>query len=67
MIDPMNIMLAGVVMQAAPAARAIFAGLRPRLRGPGLVASLAFTPLPGAHPAFDALLARIDAPATPGR
>lgn len=65
MIDVPTMMIVGVVVQAAMPARSIIAALRPRLRGPGVLASIAFTPLPHADPALDALVASITAPATP--
>lgn len=65
MIDVPTMMIVGVVVQAAMPARSIIAALRPRLRGPGVLASVAFTPLPHADPALDALVASITAPATP--
>lgn len=65
MIDGPTLMIVGVVVQAAMPARSIIAALRPRLRGPGVLASIAFTPLPHADPEMDALVALITAPATP--
>ncbi len=68
MIDGPTMMIAvGVVAQAAAPVQRILAAMRPRLRGPGVLASIAFTPLPYADPALDALLASITAPATPDR
>lgn len=67
MIDGTTMIVVGVVAQAAMPARAVIAALRPRLRGPGVLASIAFTPLPQPHPTFDALVASIAAPATPER
>lgn len=68
MIDGPTMMIAvGVVAQAVAPAHRVFAAMRPRLRGPGVLASIAFTPLPHADPALDALLASITAPATPER
>jgi hypothetical protein len=65
MIDVPTMMIVGVVVQAAMPARSIIAALRPRLRGPGVLASIAFTPLPHADPTLNALVAAITAPATP--
>ncbi len=67
MMDGTALMIVGVVVQAAMPARTVIAGLCPRLRGPGVLASLAFTPLPHANPALDALVASISAPETPTR
>lgn len=68
MIDGPTMMIAvGVVAQAVAPAHRVFAAMRPRLRGPGVLASIAFTPLPYADPYLDALVMSIDAPATPDR
>lgn len=67
MIDGTTMIVVGVIAQTAMPAHAAFAALRSRLRGPGVLASLAFTPLPHADPALDALIASISAPATPER
>lgn len=67
MIDAPALVMVGVVVQAAVPAQRVFAAWRPRLRGPGVLASIAFTPLPHADPALDTLIASISAPATPHR
>lgn len=60
MIDaPAIMVVVGSAIQAAPAVRAIVAGIRPRRPIDELVASLPFTPLPRPAPALDALLERI--------
>lgn len=64
MIDGPTLMIVGVVVQAAMPMRSAIAALRPRLRGPGVLASIAFTPLPDADPVLDALVLSITAPAT---
>ncbi len=68
MIDGPTLMITfGVVAQAAAPVQRVFAAMSPRLRSPGVLASIAFTPLPHADPALDALLPLITAPATPER
>lgn len=67
MIDGPTMMIAvGVVAQAVAPAHRIIAAMRPRLRGPGVLASIAFTPV-HADPQLDALVLSIAAPATPDR
>ncbi len=65
MIDGPTMMIAiGIVAPAAAPAVRVLAAMRPRLRGPGVLASIAFTPLPHADPVLDALVLSITAPVT---
>jgi hypothetical protein len=46
MIDGSTMIVAGVVMQSAVQAHRVIATLRPRLRGPGMLAAITFLPVP---------------------
>jgi hypothetical protein len=66
MIDGTTLIVVGVVAQAAAPARALLLAIRPHLRGPGMLASIALTPAPSTPP-HHAGIAAIAAPATPHR
>jgi hypothetical protein len=66
MIDNTTLIAIGFVAQAAAPARALLLGIRPHLRGPGMLASIALTPAPSIPP-HHAGIAAIAAPATPHR
>jgi hypothetical protein len=66
MIDNTTLIAIGFVAQAAAPARALLLAIRPHLRGPGMLASIALTPAPSTPP-HHAGIAAIAAPATPHR
>lgn len=66
MIDGSTMIIAGVVMQSAVQAHRVIATLRPRLRGPGMLAAIAFLPVPH-EPVLTGRPSAIVAPALPHR
>lgn len=46
MIDGSTMIVAGVVIQMAVPTRSLIAALRPRLRGPAMLAAIAILPVP---------------------
>jgi hypothetical protein len=66
MIDGTALIVVGVIAPAIGPARAMLLAIRPHLRGPGMLASIALTPAPSTPP-HQAVSAAIAAPATPHR
>ena len=67
MIDGTTLMFVGVAAQAAIPARTFIAALGLRLRGSGVLASIAFAPVPHPQPVQYAVIAPIAAPVAPDR